>query len=149
MEASTQTPARIFTIPEANALVPGLQLSFAAIAKLCGAVEDGLTRLTEGEPSRIGAILQGELPPPAGEEGGVEAFQESLRDLGKTLEGVAAQGVIIQEVNPGVVDFPSMVDGELVLLCWQVGESSVEHFHPVEASFEERRPLPDAAPLLH
>jgi hypothetical protein len=47
----------------------------------------------------------------------------------------------VQDLEEGSLDFPCMLGGELVMLCWQVGEPAITHWHGVEDEFSERRPL--------
>jgi hypothetical protein len=42
----------------------------------------------------------------------------------------------------GLVDFPSIIDGRTVFLCWRSDESELAWYHPVEEGFQGRRPLP-------
>lgn len=148
MEVLGAGPSRLFSREEANELIPSLQLSFATITQVRIGVEDLLSNLAEGDPTRVAGILRGEEPAPAGEEREVEELQRLILDLGQAVEAVVAHGVIIQELDPAAVDFPSVVEGRLVLLSWQYGERSVEYFHEVEEGFEAREPLPDARPMM-
>ncbi len=148
MEASTALPSRLFSQSEANDLVPSLQFSFTTISHVRLGVEDLLADLAGGDPLRVAGILRGEEAPPAGEEDRLEKLQELILELGEAVESVVAQGVIIQDLDPGVVDFPSLIEGRVVLLSWQYGEHAVEYFHEVEEGFETREPLPDVRPML-
>jgi hypothetical protein len=47
----------------------------------------------------------------------------------------------------GLVDFPAVVDGETVFLCWRSDESELAWYHPVEEGFPGRRPLPKSSPV--
>ena len=49
--------------------------------------------------------------------------------------------VVVRDLERGVIDFPSLLGGEEVYLCWLVGEPSVGHWHAVESGFGGRRPL--------
>ncbi|AKU90986.1 hypothetical protein AKJ08_1373 [Vulgatibacter incomptus] len=142
-------PSRLFSQSEANSLVPTLQLSFATISEMRSGVEELLADLASGDPTRIAGILRGEEPVPPGEEPRIEKLQSLIVELGEAVESVVAQGVIIQELDPGMVDFPSLFDGRVVLLSWQYGEHAVEYFHELDDGFESRAPLPDAHPVLH
>ena len=48
---------------------------------------------------------------------------------------------IVKDFDTGLVDFPSVREGEDVLLCWQLGEDEVAFWHPVDSGFADRRPL--------
>lgn len=49
--------------------------------------------------------------------------------------------VVVRDLERGIIDFPSLLDGEEVYLCWLVGEPSVGHWHAVESGFGGRRPI--------
>jgi len=51
-------------------------------------------------------------------------------------------GVLVKDLDSGLVDFPALRHGEEVLLCWQVGEDDVAYWHGVEEGFAGRKPLP-------
>jgi hypothetical protein len=50
-------------------------------------------------------------------------------------------GVVVKDLDRGLVDFPALRDGEEVLLCWQVGEDEVAFWHGLEEGFAGRKPL--------
>jgi hypothetical protein len=60
------------------------------------------------------------------------ACRRELEELGAALE----------DARLGYVDFPSVLEGERVLLCWQLGEERVEHWHPPDEGAAGRRPYP-------
>jgi hypothetical protein len=49
--------------------------------------------------------------------------------------------VIVKDLDAGLVDFPSVRDGEDVLLCWQLGEDVVAFWHRYEDGYAGRRPI--------
>lgn len=149
MELSSAPGVRIYSTSEANDLVPALQISFAAIAQIRTELEGLLTALSDGDPARVVSILRGEVPPGADHEEALVRLQVLVLELGQAVEGLAALGVIVKDLDPGLVDIPSSMDGRLILLCWQYGEPTVNWFHEPDQGFEERAPLPDAAPVLH
>jgi hypothetical protein len=62
----------------------------------------------------------------------IEGYVEELRKLGVQVKGL----------DTGLVDFPGEIAGRPVLLCWQLGEESVQYWHDVDAGFAGRQPLP-------
>jgi hypothetical protein len=50
-------------------------------------------------------------------------------------------GVQVKDIDQGLLDFPCMVDGEMVLLCWKRGESQIEYWHTLDAGYEGRQKL--------
>ena len=51
-------------------------------------------------------------------------------------------GVEMKGFDTGLVDFPGLLDGRPVLLCWQLGEDSVQYWHEKDGGFAGRQPLP-------
>ncbi|MCB9655425.1 MAG: DUF2203 domain-containing protein [Deltaproteobacteria bacterium] len=64
---------------------------------------------------------------------------ENLRDeANRFLAKIANAGVDVKGLRQGLLDFPALRNGELVYLCWQVGEARVEHWHTPQAGFQGR-----------
>ena len=68
----------------------------------------------------------------------VEELEKSVQD---NIEQIASRGVVIQNLDQGLVDFPSTRDGRAVLLCWQRGEALIGYWHDMDAGFAGRQPL--------
>jgi hypothetical protein len=68
-------------------------------------------------------------------------IETHLQVVRESLAEIDAIGVQVKDIETGLLDFPSIVDGQVVLLCWRRGESSIEHWHTVEAGFQGRQPL--------
>ena len=49
--------------------------------------------------------------------------------------------IVVRDLERGIIDFPSLLGGEEIYLCWLVGEPSVGHWHAVESGFGGRKPL--------
>jgi hypothetical protein len=58
-----------------------------------------------------------------------------------TLSEINAIGVQVKDLDIGLLDFPCMVDGEIVLLCWKLGEPTITHWHGTEEGFAGRKPI--------
>lgn len=54
-------------------------------------------------------------------------------------------GITLRDIDSGMIDFPALVSGRQVWLCWQLGEDAVEHWHELETGFGSRRPLIELA----
>ena len=106
MELSSAPGVRNYTTSEANALVPALQISFAAIGQIRGELEKLLSGLAGGDPTRVVGILRGEVTPEAEQEEQVVRVQVLVLELGQAVEGLAALGVIVKDLDPGLVDIP-------------------------------------------
>ena len=57
------------------------------------------------------------------------------------LEELDDVGAELKDFQQGVVDFPCVIDGEHVCLCWRHGEARIEHWHELGAGFAERQPI--------
>jgi hypothetical protein len=57
------------------------------------------------------------------------------------VERLEEIGVVVKDVDSGLLDFPSLRDGEEVELCWRAGEAAVEHWHRVGEGFAGRKPV--------
>ena len=51
--------------------------------------------------------------------------------------------IVVRDLERGLVDFPAVIDGREVYLCWLLDEPTVRHWHGVEAGFAGRQPLAD------
>lgn len=52
-------------------------------------------------------------------------------------------GITLRDIDTGMIDFPALVSGRQVWLCWQLGEDSIAWWHELEDGFAGRRPLMD------
>ena len=68
----------------------------------------------------------------------VEAAHAELNEIVGRFTG---QGVQVKDMDRGLIDFPSEVDGQDALLCWQVGEGRIAFWHSPEDGFAGRKPL--------
>lgn len=129
---------RYFTPREVNELIPDLSRLIAYLRRLDGEFQEKLSMLKQ---AKVEAHRGGQ---PEGDPFmAAEAELEFLRLLlqaqftqVKELGGEVKQGFL--------VDFPGLIDGQEVLLCWQPGESEVRHYHGLDEGFLGRRPIPPA-----
>jgi hypothetical protein len=63
---------------------------------------------------------------------------QSSRD---TLAEIDSIGVQVKDLEQGLLDFPYVMDGKTVLLCWKLGEPAITHWHTEEEGFAGRKPL--------
>jgi hypothetical protein len=54
---------------------------------------------------------------------------------------IHATGVQVKDIDIGLLDFPCKVEGEIVLLCWKLGEAKITHWHSTEEGFAGRKPI--------
>lgn len=60
------------------------------------------------------------------------------------MENFSRKGILLKMIHPGLIDFPAIVYGEEVLLCWKEGEESITHYHGWNDGFAGRTLHPDA-----
>lgn len=69
------------------------------------------------------------------------ALLEAFDHLKGILARLSALGVLVKDVNTGLLDFPSIRDGRIVFLCWQHDEPRVAYWHDLDAGFAGRQPI--------
>ncbi|MFZ0661982.1 MAG: DUF2203 domain-containing protein [Acidobacteriaceae bacterium] len=67
-----------------------------------------------------------------------DAHAQHAKDLLAEIESI---GVQVKDLDTGLLDFPCLIDGETVLLCWQMGEARIEFWHTLDGGFQGRQPL--------
>jgi hypothetical protein len=132
---------QVFTLEEANALVPRLRELVGQQLARRAAIEDRLKSLAEatGEsPTELS-------PPEASDPPSVRALkQELLETIGLYQESwskVEALGAVVKDPRIGLLDFYGHVEGKAVWLCWRYGEDEVAHYHALDEGFGGRRPI--------
>jgi hypothetical protein len=127
-----------FTIEEANATLPLVRAIVADLAGLSREVVERRRRLSllmEGRQASRGDPYHDELL----------QIEEELDKDGRRLQGFVEElrqlGVEPTSGPEGLVDFPAMIGGRLVCLCWKLGEPAVGYWHEVNAGFGQRQPL--------
>ena len=123
---------KLFTIEEANELIPSVRKRLVSIQKLY----ERLGTLRESAKAAATASEFG-----GGMKGG-SAYVKALYEIGKHTTDLHELGIQLKDYSRGLIDFPSMRDGRVVLLCWQLGEpDEIEWWHEVEGGFAGRKPL--------
>ena len=57
-------------------------------------------------------------------------------------------GVMLKDRDTGLLDFPAMYGGRVVLLCWRLGEDDIGYWHDSKSGFAGRRPVSDLPPSV-
>jgi hypothetical protein len=85
----------------------------------------------------------------AGHADELEARETRIRDLVFRMERYVSQlvawDITLRDIETGLVDFPALVSGRQVCLCWKLGEEHVAYWHELDAGFGGRRPLIELA----
>ena len=124
---------KIFTVEEANALLPTVNkalLNIQRAHKRLSLFSARAKKASEGAEAGGGGLIEGPV---------YAALLVRLTELMSNLESL---GVQLKDLERGLVDFPSLREGRVVLLCWQIGEGNeLQWWHDVDAGFAGRTPL--------
>lgn len=124
---------KIFSVEEANALIP-------TVRRIVEAIQRQHSRLLSFEAAAKYAAEGAELGGGGMNEG--SRYVAILTELAERAGELEALGVQLKDYGRGLIDFPSLRDGRVVLLCWQLGEGDeVQWWHDVDAGFAGRQPL--------
>ena len=132
-------PVRHFTPDEANAALehvrPLVERLVAQRAEHVAALErqEELERKIRGNGGGI---------PPAQLAEATAEVDGHARRLAKLVDEIYAYGAEVKDIETGLVDFPALLNGETVLLCWRLGEDEISFWHRADDGFAGRRPLP-------
>jgi hypothetical protein len=129
---------RYFTLEEANDLLDELR----------PVAEEMVARrheLVEAQARRAALVAQvggngGDLTPSDFAEADAE-LEDAATALARCVERIQAAGVLVKDLDQGLLDFPALREGEEILLCWQVGEDEIRFWHGREEGFAGRKPL--------
>ncbi len=137
---------RLWTPEEADGRLPSL-------AQLLPQLKAWATRLTEvrGEIRRLAEFWGPDLASVDHADHEIaarlEREQANLESrLEEAVRGLVAEGIEVKDLGTGLVDFYALKDGEVVLLCWRLGEPEVGYYHTLTGGFAGRRPLPSRLP---
>ena len=131
-------PPRVFTPDEGNAALSELRPLVEAMVEGKRALDDAQER-RDDIAQRI-AGNGGGIPP--AELGALEAaVEEAAKTLAGTIGEIQAMGVLVKDLDTGLVDFPGQRAGQDILLCWQLGEDEVAFWHGLEDGYAGRQPL--------
>lgn len=68
-------------------------------------------------------------------------MEDHLKRVRETVAEIDAIGVQVKDLETGLLDFPCRLDDDVVLLCWKLGENSIDHWHTVQTGFKDRQPI--------
>jgi hypothetical protein len=124
---------KLFTVEEANALLP-------TVRGVVGRIQRAYARVSASQEQARQAAT-GAAHGGGGMEGGA-SYVLSLSELAEASGELEELGVQMKDYTRGLIDFPTMREGRVVLLCWQMGEGDeLEWWHDMEAGFAGRQPL--------
>jgi len=130
---------KTFTIDEAQALLPVLESLLKRAIERKRAAQEVETQLTE-LGRRI--YLSGGMRVNVADAGRMRTEMDGhLRRVKESIAEIDSIGVQVKDVDDGLLDFPCRLEDQVVLLCWRMGETSIEHWHTIEDGFKGRQPV--------
>ena len=130
---------RTFTLQEAQVLLPVLKsLLRQAIdgRKLIETIESEFQELAQKIFLSGGLLV--EIGRMAARRAERDKTEQRIKDV---LAEIDATGVQVKDLDVGLLDFPCVVDGKVILLCWKVGEDRITHWHGLEEGYAGRKPI--------
>jgi hypothetical protein len=128
-------PMMLYTVDHANRALPYVRRIVEDIVAEHQRWQEAIVEL-----DILGASTNIESPDPRGAE-----LERRIQRLARDIEGYQSEldqiGVQLKDRRIGLVDFPSEMDGRPVLLCWRLGEPSVQYWHDIDSGFAGRQPL--------
>lgn len=134
-------PERTFTLEEAQSLLPVLEsLLKTAIEgkKTAEAIDAEFQEIAHRVFLNGGTLLK--IVPLAKRKAEREKAVQAVKDA---ITEISAIGVLVKDIDMGLLDFPCVVEGEMILLCWKLGESAITFWHGLEEGYAGRKPIDD------
>lgn len=132
--------AKLFTLEEANFLVPQLSRKFEKIFRINSRLSCVMSDINDLLSIWGNDILDSDNPDN-------HAYAEKLAEknnlsslISSLITDIQSSGCIIKDIKSGLVDFyHQKEDGEVVFLCWKFGEPAIEYYHQIDEGFGSRR----------
>ncbi|MFE5318583.1 DUF2203 domain-containing protein [Paenibacillus sp. NPDC056579] len=125
-----------YTLEEANAMLPVVKQELEKLQEIKRQFRDKYEELYQLKAfhKQNGMLVEGDP------YFTLECEMDFLQVEGNTiLQSFELKGVQLKDIDSGLIDFPSIRDGQEVLLCWRQGEASIEHYHGLYDGFAGRK----------
>ena len=141
MGEPSDPPPKSFTVEEADALLPKvrplveqLQALYRSITKTNQDLDETTRKLSGGNGYPLQALRERLEQLTRHQLQLVESFQSALNQLEEL-------GGLLKDLNLGLVDFYGLRQGEMICLCWKLGEERIRFWHTLEEGYVGRKPL--------
>lgn len=121
-----RAPRQYFTPEEAAEILPVVRERVARLV-------DSLHRAQQ-----LADVLESST---SGREVTMGEIQSLKREVHLHMKAIESHGVEIKGVQPALLDFPALRDGQEVYLCWREGEDAITWWHPRHTGIRGRQPL--------
>jgi len=135
------------TVPEIDGILTVLAEQRAELVRLRDEVLAGTTFGGDGAPTAIAERPTGSEGLPLVDDLRLTRLrmQGLIDQMAAGVARIDALGLTLRDIEHGLVDFPALVSGRQVWLCWQRGEPSIGWWHGPDSGFSGRRPLAELA----
>jgi len=138
MSTEEYQPAKLFSVEEANAMLPLVRAITSDLVKLAQEVVERRQRLG----NLISEHDSSSSNPYDDELAQIEQeLEKDAQKLNEYVEELRHLGVEPKSGTEGLIDFPTMIDGQLAYLCWKLDEPEVLHWHDLDSGFSGRQSL--------
>jgi hypothetical protein len=130
-EQDDEYPDRLFSLSEANRLIPSLEEHLSAVKKgksVLVHTKDEIKKASKNAQFGGGSFV-------------APHYISALEQINDNLQKIQEMGVLVKDVEMGLCDFPHLHEGRVVYLCWKLGEPEVGWWHEVHSGYASRQPL--------
>lgn len=121
---------RYYTVGEANQALARIEPVVRALSERAGALRG--MRASPGGPGQSRPAPETRVEP---------GYFRELLALYSDIQELRRHGCELKDLTSGIVDFPALLQGREVYLCWKLGEDAILHWHEVDAGFRGRQPI--------
>lgn len=130
--------SRFYAIDEANGILPDVE-------RILTALRDQREELIELRDRVVAASPPDDETPTPGAAEQVRLLRLGMQGLIDQMQAGVARlvemDITLRDIATGLIDFPALVSGRPIWLCWRLGEADVAHWHPHDEGYDTRRPL--------
>ncbi|MEA2452865.1 MAG: hypothetical protein QOG04_1575 [Actinomycetota bacterium] len=119
---------RIYTVPEANELLPYLAPTLVELREKFEEASRIRSKMATASRSNGWSTARDE-------------WATKLARVDELMDRITGWNIQLRDISSGLVDFPGMREGEEIWLCWRLGEPEVGYWHSREEGFGGREPL--------
>jgi hypothetical protein len=130
---------KYFSRHEAEQLLPMIEDFLKVAQEHKQAADAAQVELTKAA-SRI-MVLGGSYPPYSDLVKKKTEREEASERIVETISKIQETGCLVKDIDEGLIDFPSMIEGQEAFLCWKQGEVRIEYWHGLEDGFTGRKRL--------
>jgi hypothetical protein len=128
----TMDDKKYFTVEEANGLIPQVKMIIEQLRQ-------GRHQLHKHRAT-ADALAQHASGNGGGSEAGAYLLDYS-QTFARGLAQLQAMGIVLKDLERGLIDFPHQRDGREVYLCWKYGEERIDYWHETDSGYSGRQPL--------